>query len=278
MDEGAHVCREGLLHLGQLVQVVQDDHSLRAAAQLHDDAHSSPVGLVADFGDAVEPLVLDEGGDLFDQSGLVDLVRKLGNDDLHPVAALHWLDLRHCADYDSSPSCRICVLDSTAPHDRGACGKVRAGYQRHHILVGGIRVVDEVDDSVAKLRWVVRRNVGRHAHCDARGAIDEQIREPGWEYDWLLQRAVEVVREIDRFLIEVRQHLLGCRAQPRFRVAHRRRRVVVDAAEIPLPVDQRHAQGEVLRQAHHRIVDRALAVRMVLAENVTHQSSALAIR
>ena len=278
LDEGANVCGECLLHLGQLVQVVQDDHSLRAAAQLHDDAHSPPVGFVSDFGDAVESLVLDEGGDLFDQSGLVDLERELGNDDLHTVAALHWLDLRHCADHDCPPSCRIRILDAAASHDRGACGEVWAGYHRHQVLVGRIWMVDEVDDSVAKFRWVMRGNVGRHAHGDACGAVDEEVWEPGWEDDWFLQRAVEVVREIDRFLIEVCQHFLGCRAQPCFRVAHRRRGVVVDAAKIPLSVDQRHAQGEVLRQAHHCIVDRALAVGVVLAEDVTYQSGALAVR
>ena len=278
LDEGADVCGECLLHLGQLVQVVQDDHSLGAAAQLHDDAHSPSVGFVSDFGDAVEALVLDEGGDLFDQSGLVDLERELGNDDLHTVAALHRLDLRHCADHDCPPSRRIRILDAAASHDRRACGKVWAGYQRHQVLVGRSWVVDEMDDPIAKFRWVMRGDVGRHAHGDACGAVDEEVWESGWEYDWLLQRAIEVVGEIDRFLIEVCQHFLGCRAQSRFRVAHRRRGVVVDAAEIPLSVDQRHAQGEVLRQAHHCIVDRALAVRVVLAEDVAYQSSALAVR
>ena len=60
-------------------------------------------------------------------------------------------------------------------------------------------------------------------------------------------------------------------------VAHRRRRVVVDRAEIPLPVDQRHAHGEFLRHAHQRVVDRLVAVRMVLAHHLADDGRGLAV-
>ncbi len=55
-----------------------------------------------------------------------------------------------------------------------------------------------------------------------------------------------------------------------FGVAHRRGRIAVDRAEIALPVDQRHAHREVLRHAHQRVVDRLVAMGMILAHDVAH--------
>ena len=45
------------------------------------DAHPVAVGLVAQVADAVDPLVLDELGDLLEEGRLVDLVRQLRHDD-----------------------------------------------------------------------------------------------------------------------------------------------------------------------------------------------------
>ena len=61
-------------------------------------------------------------------------------------------------------------------------------------------------------------------------------------------------------------------------VAHGRRRIAVDRAEIALPVDQRHAHGEFLRHADQRVVDRLVAVRMVLADDVADDAGRLAVR
>ena len=53
-----------------------------------------------------------------------------------------------------------------------------------------------------------------------------------------------------------------------FGVAHRGRVIAVDIAEIALPVDQRIALGEILREPHQRVVDRLVAVRMEIADHV----------
>ncbi len=72
---------EALLHLGVLVELVEDDLVLGAALELDDDAHAVAVGLVAHVGDVVDDLVVDELGDALDEVGLVDLVGDLGDDD-----------------------------------------------------------------------------------------------------------------------------------------------------------------------------------------------------
>ena len=38
--------------------------------------------------------------------------------------------------------------------------------------------------------------------------------------------------------------------------------VAVDIAEIALPVDERIARGEILREAHQRVIDRLIAMRV----------------
>ena len=57
--------------------------------------------------------------------------------------------------------------------------------------------------------------------------------------------------------------------EARLGVAHGGRRVAVDGAEVALAVDERVAHGEGLREAHHRLVDGGVAVRVVLTEDLT---------
>ena len=60
----------------------------------------------------------------------------------------------------------------------------------------------------------------------------------------------------------------GDRRQPRLRITHRRGVVAVARAEVALPVDQRIADVEVLRESGHRVIDRGVAMRMVVAHHV----------
>jgi hypothetical protein len=62
-----HDRAEGGLELGVLVEVVEHDAAHRPALELDDDADAVLVGLVADVGDALDLLVVDQIGDLLDQ-------------------------------------------------------------------------------------------------------------------------------------------------------------------------------------------------------------------
>ena len=53
VDDGQHDDPEGVLQLGVLVQVVQDDRRRLALLHVHHDAHPVAVALVADVGDAL---------------------------------------------------------------------------------------------------------------------------------------------------------------------------------------------------------------------------------
>ena len=86
-----------LLHLGQLVELVEDDARLGVALELDDDAHAVAIGLVADVADALDALVVDQLGHPLDHARLVHLVGNLANDDRRARAALVGLDRRQSA-------------------------------------------------------------------------------------------------------------------------------------------------------------------------------------
>ena len=67
-DDGEHDDAEGGLHLGHLVELVEDDLGDGVLLQLDDDAHAVAVRFVAQIGDPLDLLVLDQIGDLFDQA------------------------------------------------------------------------------------------------------------------------------------------------------------------------------------------------------------------
>ena len=139
------------------------------------------------------------------------------------------------------------------------------------------RVVDVGDRRVDHLAQVVRRDVRRHADGDPRRAVDEQVREARREDRRLLLAPVVVRHEVDGVHVEVAQHLHRQAVEAGLGVAHRGGRVVVDRAEVALPVDERVAHREVLRQAHERVVDRRVAVRVVVAHHLADDPRALRV-
>ena len=130
---------------------------------------------------------------------------------------------------------------------------------------------------VGDLAEIVGRDVGGHAHGDARRSVDEQVGQPRGEDRRLGLGAVVVGNEVDGFLVDVGQQLVRDPGHAHLGVAHRGRGVAVDGAEVALAVDQHHPHRELLRHAHERVVHRTLAVRVVLADRVAHHPGGLLV-
>ena len=81
-------------------------------------------------------------------------------------------------------------------------------------------------------------------------------------------RAVIGLAEIDGVLVDAVEKEPRHLGEARLGVAHGSRVIAVDIAEIALAVDQRVADGEILRQADQRVIDRLVAMRMVFADDV----------
>ncbi len=137
-----------------------------------------------------------------------------------------------------------------------------------------IGILDQVQRRVAELGDIVRRDRGRHADRDAGRAVGEQVREGAGQDDRLLVLLVVGRAEVDRVLVDALEQQRRDLGHARFGVAHGGRVIAVDIAEIALPVDQRVAHREILRQAHQRVVDRLVAMRVELADDVADDAGA----
>ena len=127
-----------------------------------------------------------------------------------------------------------------------------------------------VDD----LAEVVRRDVGGHADGDALAAVDQQVGEPRRQHRRLLAAAVVGRLHVDGVFVDVGQQLHRQRVQAALGVA-RGGRAEVGGAVVAVEVDQRVAQRERLGHAHERVVDGAVAVRVVLGHGVAGDAGAL---
>ena len=162
--------------------------------------------------------------------------------------------------------------------DLAAGGEIRPRHMVEQRLDLRVGVLEQMDASLHQLADVVRRDVGRHAHRDAGGAVDEDVRQACGQELRLLQRAVEVRCPLDGALFQLGQQGLCIGREARLGVAHRREGFrIVRRAPVALPVHQRRAVVEGLRHRHHRFITSAVAVRVVFAEHVTDGARALLV-
>ena len=154
-------------------------------------------------------------------------------------------------------------VDNNAPG-----GEIRAFYPFQQRLRLGVGLVDQMQGGVTQLGRVVRRDRGGHADRDALRAVREQIREAAGQNHRLLALSVVIRAEVDAVLVDAFQQQPRDVGHARFGVAVGGRIIAVDIAEIALAVDQRIARGEILREPHHGVVDRLVAVRMERAHHV----------
>ncbi len=275
VDQGEHDGAEGGLHLRVGVQLVQHDHGDDIALQLDDEPDPLAVGLVPDIRDPFELLREHQVADLLVHALGTHLVGELADDDVLLAGGLRLLGDGARPQHHPAAALLIALLDAVAAVNDAAGGKIGPLDEFPEVFDAAIRVVHQVRDRLHHLAEIVRRDVRRHAHRDAGRAIDDQVREAGGEHGGLLQAVVEVGNEDDRVLVDVLEHRHRDAREPGLGVAVRRCRVAVHRAEIPLPIDERVAQREVLHHAHQRVVQRHVAVRVVLAEHVADDGRAL---
>ena len=123
----------------------------------------------------------------------------------------------------------------------------------------------------------MRRNIGGHAHGNAARAVYQQVGIARRQHRRLLPAAVVVLGEIHRILVEIFQQAERGAGQPRLGVTHRGWRIGIHAAEIALPVYQRQAHRPVLRHAGQRVVNRAVAMGVIVAHHVADNLGGFAI-
>ena len=268
VDQHVHVQVEPDL---QVAGAEQRAHQLfgvdGAGTRFDDDAHVLG-GFVAHIGKDRDLARLDQLCQPFDQLGFLHLIGNLGDDDLPQPAAQILLRPARAQAERAAPGA-IGLGDAVRRFDQHAAGReigpLDQGRQR---VVARVGRLDQMQAGVHDLVQVVGGDVGCHADRDPRRTVGQQVRKGRGQHDRLAQRAVIVGAEIDRILGQAIHQRLGRRGQAGLGVSRSGRVVAVDVAKVPLPVHQRIAHGEILGQAGHRVIDRGVAMRVIVAHHV----------
>jgi hypothetical protein len=152
----------------------------------------------------------------------------------------------------------------------------KAGNDVRKLVHGDFRIVDHRRNPVAHFGKVVRRHIGRHANGNAQRPVQKQVGKFRGQHFWLFVRPVIVRLEVDGILVDVEHHLFGDAGELCFRVTIGRRRVAVDRTKVSLAFHQRITQRKILGHADHGVIDRRVAMRVVLAKHVTDHVRAFA--
>ena len=168
--------------------------------------------------------------------------------------------------------------DALAAGDDAAGGKIGPRNHRGDLVDGDVGPVDDGADRGDQFVQIMRRDVGRHADRDAGGSVHQQAGQGRGEDGGFGRFLVVVGGEIDGLLVEVPGQFLGGLGEPALRVTVGRGRVAVDRAEIALGIDERVADDPRLGEADQRVIDRGVAVRVVVAEHLADDLGAFVVR
>ena len=288
--EDVEVEPEPGFQIGQLEQRFLEQFRINVAALGDENQPNLLIRFIADVFQDRQLLVGDQLGNLLDQLALGELVGDFRNHQL-PGTAAQLFDAgffprairiapgrKAPAHAQRAAPGFISARDNLAAfgHDP-AGGKVRPVEQLHQLGMFGMGIVDQQQGRIDDLGHVVAGDIGRHPHGDPAGAIGQQVREQAGEDLRLFLFPVVGRDEVDRAFVQPGHQLDRRLGQAGFGVAIGSGIIAIDVAEIALPIDQRVAQREVLGEADHRIVDRLVAVRVILADHVADHTGRLLV-
>ena len=124
-----------LLHLGQLVELVEDYARLGVALEFDDGAHAVAIGLVADVADTLDAFLVHELGHPIEHASFVHLVGDFANDDRRPRAALVGLDGRQSPHGERAAAGKVRLSNCLASEQLPASRKIRTRYDIEDFLV-----------------------------------------------------------------------------------------------------------------------------------------------
>ena len=177
--ESHGIDREGILQRRALVELLE--HGLGNEAVLHLDDQAQAVDAVSEVLDrrnALETARVRVFLDLFDDLLGSHHVGQLGDDDAH-LAGRHTLDLDLRACLERAAARLVGFFDAFESDDDAALRQVGAGNVAHEVGDGRRRVIQQVDSARDRFGKIVRGDIRRHTHGDARGTVDQELRECG---------------------------------------------------------------------------------------------------
>ncbi len=207
------------LEIGGHEQVVHQLHQIDPVGARHDDQARRVlvIGLIVVALDHRQLLGAVLLVDLLQHATRRHLVGERRDDD---VAVL---DLPGGARLERADALVVELLEIGARRDDlGAGRQIRPLDVLHERGGRGLGLLQQVHGRRRHLAQVVRRNVGRHAHRDAGGAVQQQARQPRRQDHRLVERAFVVARPVHRSVRQLREQNFGVAGELRLGVAHGR--------------------------------------------------------
>ena len=268
INQRDHIHTDNRLQLGLGIEIVEHYVAHFTAPQLDHHTQAVFIGLIAELGDAFQLFLFDELGNALNQARLVQLVGNLVNNDGVLALGLICYDLCLGPHIDSSAPSAVGLNDTGAPVYLRSRREVWAGYELHQLFDADIGVLKRGKAPRYHFAEVMRRNVRRHTHCNPRGSIHQQVRNAGRQDCGNPLCAVIVIDKINSFFVQIGEQGMRNFGHANFCVAHGRRGISVDRPEVTLTIHQRVTQGEILRHAHNRVVNRRVTVGVVFTNHV----------
>ncbi len=170
--ERQHDHPERVFQLRLLIEIVDDHLGNGVAFQFHDDSQSFLTRFVTQITDPLEFLVVNQMCDLFEEIGLVYVVRDFRDDDTF-LAALHFFDTHAATHLDATATRGEVVLDALMAANHPTGREIRSFNQLGQRFQFQLRLVDQRTAGINDLDQVVRWDVGRHPDGDACAAVDQ---------------------------------------------------------------------------------------------------------
>ena len=260
-DQNVEVAGEAVLQRSEPEELLHQRVGIGAALAVDGQLQAAQVGLVAHVGNFPHASALDQLDDLVNDRLDGGGRRNLG--DLNAVGVLVIAVAAAHPDRSASRFIDLAQLNRVIK-DLSPDRKIRSLEGRFH-RVGG--VADQRGRRLADLGQIKRTNRAGHADGDADVRVNEDGREGNRQKGRLLHPAVIAVRHIDGVAVKVGKKLLADRGQLDLCVTGGGEGHIpgVCLAEVSLGINIGMQQRLVaLSHAHHRLIDRLIAVGMQL--------------
>ena len=122
--------------------------------------------------DVFNLLLVNQFGHALLQGLLVHLVRQLVHDDGLALPFVDIFKVALGAHHHAAAAGAVAVFDAAHAVNNAGSWKVGSGDDFHQLIDGGLGVAQHVQTRIHHFIQVVRRNVGRHTHGNAGGAVD----------------------------------------------------------------------------------------------------------
>src|SRR5262245_20048471 len=199
-----HVDAERFLQRRVFVELVEDDVSYRIALEFDDNAHPFAVRFIAKIGNSFNLFLLYQTGNLLDDPIFVDHEGNFTDDDLLFAGAFDGLSESLAAHLDDAFTFAVSLSDRLLAMNETAGRKIRPRDKLHQLFDRKLRIFHQGNQSIDHFPEIVRRDIGRHSDCDARGAVDQQIGNARRQNRRFFEGVVVVRNEIDGLFLDIR--------------------------------------------------------------------------